>query len=247
MTENTETIPCRGVSFPLDPEIITTRIARKLRGEIYETSEIVTIERLLSPGARVLELGGGLGFVSSFALLNCKVEHVTCVEANPILCDYIRRVHAANGITAAKVINGAVLADTAPEPANGMLPFYVSSPFWSSSLKEHPDGRQTRISVPALRIGALVEKCQPTVLICDIEGGELGLFDATPLDGVTHVVIELHTRAYRGEGVQRVFDSLHRLGFYYHQKYSRGDVVTFARLATARNQTGSISPAARVA
>lgn len=236
MTDTAPPISSHGVAFPQDRSIITPRIARKLRKGIYETDEIAILGDLLSPGARILELGGGLGFVSSYALLHCAAGHVTSVEANPVLCDYIRRVHRANDISMsmAEVINGAALPRTAPEPAGGTLPFYVTEPFWSSALNEPSAATQSRIDVPALQLGDLVEKSRPEVLVCDIEGGEADLFGDAPLDGVSHVMMELHTRVYGGEGIRRTFDGMHRQGFCYHQKLSKADIVVFERLKSTR-------------
>lgn len=247
MTDTMQSISCRGVAFPHDASVITPRIARKLQKGFYETDEITILADLLSPGARVLELGGGLGFVSSYALLHCAAAHVTSVEANPVLCAYMRRVHRANGISGAEVIHGAPRPRTAPEPANGMLPFHVTDPFWSSSLSEPSAATQSRINVPALRLDDLVQDCRPDVMICDIEGGEADLFGDASLDDVTHVIMELHTRVYGGEGIRRTFDSMHRQGFYYHQKLSQGDIVVFERLKSPPHQSGSTSPASRMA
>jgi len=258
MTDEPDPISCHGVRFPPDPAILTPRIAGRLRKGFYETDEIGILGALLWPGARVLELGGGLGLVSSYALLHGGAAHVTCVEANPVLCDYIRRVHAENGLSAAQVVTGAALPAGLPRPENGLLPFHVTDPFWSSSLGAPRVGTRARIKVPALDLETLVADSRAQVLICDIEGGEATLFGDSPLTGITHVMTELHTRAYGGEGIRATFDAMHRLGFYYHQKLSRGDVVTFERLASARDsgegggagdgaQSGSISAASRVA
>ena len=245
MEQEARTISCRGVQFPLDSTVITPQIARKLRKGFYETNEILVLAKLLKPGARILELGAGLGFVSTYALKECGAAQVTCVEANPVLCDYIARVHAANGIGNAHIINGAALPASAPDTST--LPFFVADPFWSSSLFETNNASAQRIDVPALRLDELIEYAQPDVLICDIEGGEADLFEDAALSGVRHVVMELHTRVYGGDGILRTFSHMHAQGFFYHQKLSGGDVVVFERLQSADADSGSISPAARMA
>lgn len=52
------------------------------------------IERVVKPGARVLELGGGTGVLSFFAARNA--ARVWCVERNPALVDTARRMLAMN-------------------------------------------------------------------------------------------------------------------------------------------------------
>lgn len=225
-----DTITCRGIRFPADDRIITAKVARRLRRDMYETPEVTALSKVLHPGDRVLELGAGIGFISSFAARGFDVAQITCVEANPRLCAYIGRVHACNGVTNAGIRNVVALSDAAPWPEGGDMPFYLTEPFWSSSLTPPPGGAATRIAVAAVRLSDLVAELRPTVIICDIEGGECCLFEACDLGGVRNIALELHTRVYGGAGVRKVFDDLHRHDFFYHQKVSSGDVVLFERL-----------------
>lgn len=224
------TITCRDIRFPADDRIITAKVAKRLRRDMYETPEVTALAKFVKPGDRVLELGAGIGFISSFIARTHDVEHITCVEANPQLCAYIGRVHAMNGVTNASIRNVVALSDAAPWPEQGQMPFHLTEPFWSSSLTPPRDGVSTRIGVDALRLSDLVTELRPTVIICDIEGGECGLFEACTLTGVRNIALELHTRVYGGAGVRKVFDDLHRHDFFYHQKVSSGDIVLFERL-----------------
>jgi FkbM family methyltransferase len=225
-----DVITCRGIRFPADDRIITAKVAGRLRRDMYETPEVTAFAKFLEPGDRVLELGAGIGFISSFIARNCDPAHIACVEANPRLCDYIGRVHAENGVTNASVRNVVALSDAAPWQEGGRMPFYLTDPFWSASLTPPRDGSATRVGVEAVRLSDLVAELRPTVIICDIEGGECGLFEACDLAGVRNIALELHTRVYGGAGVRKVFDDLHRHDFFYHQKVSRGDIVLFERL-----------------
>jgi FkbM family methyltransferase len=227
-----EIITCRGIRFPGDDRILTAKVARRLRDDMYETPEVTALGRFLKPGDRVLELGAGVGFISSYIARNFAADHVACVEANPRLCAYIGRVHAMNGVTNTSIRNVVALSDAAPWPDAGTVPFHLTEPFWSSSLNAPRSGAATRIDVAAARLSDLVSELRPTVIICDIEGGEFGLFEACDLSGVRHIALELHTRVYGGAGVRKVFDDLHRHDFFYHQKVSSGDIVLFERLKT---------------
>lgn len=225
-----DVITCRGIRFPAEDRIITAKVAKRLRRDMYETPEVTALAQFLQPGDRVLELGAGIGFISSYIARTCDADHIACVEANPQLCAYIGRVHAENGVTNASVRNVVALSDAAPLPKDGRMPFYLTDPFWSASLTPPRDGSATRVGVEAVRLSDLVAELRPTVIICDIEGGECGLFEACDLAGVRHIALELHTRVYGGAGVRKVFDDLHRQDFFYHQKVSRGDIVLFERL-----------------
>lgn len=229
MTES-EPILCRGIRFPKDDRIITAKVARKLGRDQYETPEIEGVDAFIKPGDRVLELGAGIGFMSSYLNRAHGITEITCVEANPLLCDYVARVHSANDVNGAKIVNAVALSGNARWPEDGTIPFYVTEPFWSSSLDAPKGQPHDRLDVPVVRLSDLVDRARPSVIVCDIEGAEADLFAAANLDGVKNVLMELHTRVYGGHGIRRTFDNMHRLGFFYHQKVSAGDVVLFERL-----------------
>ena len=228
----TDLIECRGVAMPRDPDFISEKIEGRLSRDMYETPEVLGLPKFIKRKDRVLELGSGIGFVSSYMAKELKVSHITCVEANPKLCSYIARVHEANGITNIDVINAVALSDYAAWPTDGQVPFYVTDPFWSSSLTEPRSKPSTKTHVRATRLSDLIASIKPTVIVCDIEGGEASLFDAVDLTGVRAIYMELHTRVYGGGGIRKIFDDLHRHGFYYHQKASCADVVLFEKLHT---------------
>ncbi|MEI4234613.1 hypothetical protein V8324_17260, partial [Roseovarius sp. D22-M7] len=80
-----DTITCRGIRFPADARIITAKVARRLRRDMYETPEVTALSKVLRPGDRVLELGAGIGFLSSVVARGLDVAQITRVEANPRL------------------------------------------------------------------------------------------------------------------------------------------------------------------
>ena len=51
--------------------------------------------RVARAGDTVLELGGGIGYMSTLLAVKTRAR-VVSFEANPALIDYIRSVHAAN-------------------------------------------------------------------------------------------------------------------------------------------------------
>jgi len=227
----TNMIECRGIAMPHDEQFISKKVQKRLSLDMYETPEVLGLAKFIKPSDRVLELGAGIGFISSYLTKHLDVAHVSCVEANPELCTYIERVHRANGIANASVVNAVALSDSADWPATGTLPFYVTDPFWSSSLSE-PRGKDARLTqVPAMRLTDMIKRESPSVIVCDIEGGEASLFDDVDLTRVRAIYMELHTRVYGGAGIRKVFDDMHRHTYFYHQKASCADVVLFERSA----------------
>lgn len=198
-----EVIESQGVRVPFVPAIITPRIERPLRNGRYEARECQHVRGLLQRGDRVLELGTGLGVVSASIAATGKTSQITTIEANPELLPLIHETHRLSGSSGIELRNGVVTANMVPD-----CQFYLRSHFWASST--NPDSRpfQRAVTVPALNIGALIAELDPTVLIIDIEGGELGLLDAVDLSGVRAVVIEMHPKLYGEPGVQAITDVL---------------------------------------
>lgn len=190
-----------GIKVPFVPTIITPKIERPLRKSLYEAREAEAVRRMLQPGDRVLELGAGLGLLSTVAGLVPGIESVTTVEANPGLLPLIRETHRLNGATVT-LLHGVASASDGPE-----VDFYLRADFWGSSME--PDSRpfDRVVQLPRVGVTELAAKLRPTVLICDIEGGELGLFDAVDMASVRTLVIELHPKVYG----RRALDGLYAL------------------------------------
>ena len=199
MLDYDEVIETQGIRVPFVPAIITPKIERPMRNSRYEGGECATLRRVLRPGDRVLELGAGVGLISTVAAQVPGVERVVSVEANPDLLPLIAETHRLNGVTTVDLRNGVI----APEDG-GTSAFYLRADFWASSME--PASRPYARVVEVARIGLspLLAEVHPTVIVCDIEGGELGLFDAADLSGVRQIVLELHPKVYGEEGLARI-------------------------------------------
>ena len=202
-----EVITSSGIKVPFVPAIITPTIERPLRNNRYEGGECAGLRRILRAGDRVLDLGAGIGLLSTVAGLVEGIESVTSIEANPDLIPLIHETHRLNGVSGVDVRHGIVTAVNMHESR-----FYLRPDFWASSTE--PDGRpSTRaIKLPGIGLKELIAEINPTVIISDTVGGELSLFQDADLSGVRAVVIELHTRAYGEEGAVRLLDMLKAKG-----------------------------------
>ena len=208
MVDYSDTIEVHGVRVPFVPEIITPKIEKPLRRGKYEQGEVELMRAILRPGDRLLELGAGLGVVSSAAAQVAGVEQILSVEADPQLIPLIQETWRLNGIKNANIQNGVAMAKTGA-PVN----FYVRTNFWASSME--PDSRPySHIEeVPSAGVDKLIDTFRPTVLSCDIEGGELGLLDHVDLSGLRHIVMEVHPKVYGQEGLRTIVDKLAEQGF----------------------------------
>jgi FkbM family methyltransferase len=221
-----EVIEVMGVKLPLDPQVMSPHILEVIRAGEYERAEAKHLPKMIEPGDRLLELGGGIGFLSALVGLQGKAEAIVVVEANPDLVPLIEATHAMNE-TRSTVINAAVVGERKSETAS----FSLAADFWASSLAPHKRREIARVvEVPTMAVADLVREHRPTMMIIDVEGGEVELMPHLVLDGVRLVMMELHQKVIRPEGVRAVFDGFSRLGFYYDGRFSRAGVVAFSRL-----------------
>ncbi|MFZ5961458.1 FkbM family methyltransferase [Thalassococcus sp. BH17M4-6] len=216
----------RGMKIPKHPQITTGRIRGALKGETYERKECDAVSRMVQDGDVVLELGGGIGYMSTLIATKKKVQAVHTFEANPTLIPYIHSVHAANDVTNVTVHN-ALLSDGPGDP----VPFYVRQNFLGSSMdKSIDEGSIVSTEMIEQRdIHAVLDELKPDVLVCDIEGAEAHLLPAADLSCLRVAIVELHPQWIGQTGVQAVFDTMHRAGLTYFPKASEAKVVSFRK------------------
>jgi len=196
----------------------------------YEGYETVAIKRHIVEGDRVLELGGGAGYISMQIASRIGGKNLLTVEANPKMVPVIEKNLATNMIEGVTVINAAVVPDSF---ATDHVSFHMAAAFWASSIDPTmvKKWKSTKsVDVPAVKIGELMQDHEPTVVIMDIEGGEQGLFDTPWPDHVRLLVIELHPQVYPDHVIKQIFDQMSATGFTYCPSGSRGKVVVFKRL-----------------
>ncbi|MEM6307420.1 MAG: glycosyltransferase family 2 protein, partial [Pseudomonadota bacterium] len=224
VVEYGETIEIMGVKIPFVPTIITPNIERPMRRNRYETGECMTAQTLIKPGDRVLELGAGVGLVSTIASRVEGVQAILSIEGHPGLIPMIRETHRINGVTHVELRHG--LAATVSSDAQ---PFYVRNDFWGSSMEPHSRPYKNVEHIPTFGLGDLIAEFDPTVIIADIEGGELDLFDHADLSGVRVIMIELHPKVYGPEGQNKILTTLEGKGLNTHPDHMKGTVWVMDR------------------
>ncbi|MFV2002446.1 MAG: FkbM family methyltransferase [Paracoccaceae bacterium] len=221
-------VSCHGIRFPDDPGVISRRIRRALRTEGYENREYEAVRALVGPDDVVLELGAGIGFMSSVAARLCRAREVQTFEANPALISYIRSVHDLNDIKNVTVTN-ALLGPRARKPVD----FHVRKNLLASSMSpllgDRDGGVVSVEKVRVLGVNTVLKKLKPTVLICDIEGGEASLLPAADLSCLNIAIVELHPQWIGQAGVGAVFEAMRAAGLTYFPKRSNKKVVTFRK------------------
>ena len=221
-TDVQKILKCRGMRFPLDRAILPPRVRTSLRNGTYENKEAEAVKKLIKPGDVVMELGGGIGFMSTLVATKTPAKSVHSFEANPQLLPYIAQVHTLNEVQNATVTN-AVLGDS-----DGSTTFYVRRNFLASSLDPMEDSADcTSVEVPTRDVNAVIQELQPSVLVCDIEGAEADLLPKMDLGALRAVVIETHPQWIGKEGIQKVFRCLDAAGLVFFPRWSHGKVAVF--------------------
>lgn len=215
----------RGLTLSLPEAALKGNLERALSSGRYEHHEADALLLHLRPGDRLLDLGAGIGFICALAAGALGEAAVFGVEAGPETVKLARKNLAANGFPGVKLMRGAVVAKGEGEVEFGQRPA-----FWASALKGPEDWPENAevIQVPARPIGKLLERFAPTVICCDIEGGEREVL-AEPLPGVRLVVVETHPQVYGAAGVARIVAGLVAQGFEAESRGAKAATLVFRR------------------
>ncbi len=217
---------CLGLKVPQSPFLNANRIQR-IEAARYEGQEIKGALHVVQESDRVLEVGAGIGVVSGVVALNAKPEKVLSFEANPALVPTIQMLHKINGLEGRVELRNQVLYAGEGRPET--MPFYVHESYLGSSLIERKGRSAQTVDVPTVAMEEVIAELNPTVLIMDIEGGELALLEVMPLDPFRAIVIEFHPGAYEIAGMRRCKTILREAGFQKVEEVSTRNVWTCVR------------------
>jgi FkbM family methyltransferase len=220
-----EGLQSAGVVIPADPAIITPAIRAAILAGRFEAEEASQIPSIVRPGDRVLEIGAGIGFISTLISRQRRVAQVIAVEANPHLIGYMERLHAANRVRKVRRVN-AVLTNEARASAT----FYLRRDFWMGSLAAGPNPFVGTVEVPTMSLDGLLREDGIDLVVCDVEGAETVLFQGADLSGVDRIFLEMHDHVTGLSGVRGLFATLAGHGFVYDPRHSLGSVVLFQKL-----------------
>jgi len=184
---------------------MSPRVERTVSRGRYEQNELTLIEQVLSPGDVVLEVGAGIGLVSTYCAMRLGSSRVFAYEANPDLEACIRETYALNQVQPA-------LEMCAVGAVAGTVTLYRDRHLWASSVLR-PSGRARPVEVPVKALSEIVASVRPTLLIVDAEGAESEMFDRADLPTVTRMVLELHEQVIGRASALRVRSRLTAMGF----------------------------------
>lgn len=216
------------ISIEVPPEELGERVQIALESGRFERDEARALRVHFTPADRLLDLGSGTGYMASIAGRIAGGAAVTGVEALPAMVEVAKANLRRNGVQGARILWGAAV----PKNHEGAhVRFAARKQFWASSIVT-TGAERGQIDVPALRLDALLRESRATVLSCDIEGGELDLFDTDLPTELRLIILEIHPKRYGDAGTGKVFADLLRNQLVYCARRSGGTTVVFRRIGT---------------
>lgn len=189
--------------------VVSRPIRDKMRAGRYEWQELSALKSALSPDDRVVEIGAGIGFLSTWCALRIGSQRVAAYEANPTLVDTVRKTFGVNGV-APHFESCLVGVDDNPA-----VPFYVGKHFWSGSVVASGEPI-TPVFVRQRGISSIVRERNPSLVILDVEGGEVDLLPAL-LDAsdssLRKIVMEVHSGVVGDDAIAVLGGQLRAEGF----------------------------------
>lgn len=201
---------CLGVKVPASRYLHENRIARINAAE-YEGHEIRGSLHVVGSEDVVLEIGAGIGLVGAVIASNNAPRKVHSFEANPELIPEIRSLYALNGLEDVIEVQNTVLLTGEDQPDT--IQFHLRNSYLGSSLIEAEGKVRKTVEVPTADFNKVCAELEPTVLVMDIEGGELDLLRHADLSGFRAIVLEFHPGAYGIEGMRECKSILRDAGF----------------------------------
>ena len=195
-----------GVRLTTDPALVPHRVRNFLFKNTYEDAERALVSRAVRAGDRVLEVGGGIGFVGLLcARLAGASGSVLSYEANPNLEPVIRANYALNPVR-------PELRMKAMSRDSGPVSFHVAENVLSSSMRARPEAeREVTVDSDALR--DVLAEHRPDILVMDVEGAEIDLLPGADLSLVRALILELHPHVVGQEAIDGLLADLRAQGF----------------------------------
>ena len=196
-----------GVELELDPSL-SFNMREAISSGGYERSERDMVEAAIRPWDSVVELGAGIGLLSTLCAQKVGSHKVHAYEANPAMIPLIRNTYRRNGVK--PFLHNAIFGER-----QGEQTFYLHPDFWLSSTVQNPVWSSLpTVQVPMVSGSEVLAEVKPSFLICDIEGGEADLFKTLELPQETKkLLVETHPRVIGVKGVDRLLADFYAVGF----------------------------------
>jgi hypothetical protein len=198
------TVTLHGIKIPLSPDEVSPVIWQAIVSGRYEAKEAKWVFKAVKSGDRVLELGSGIGVITSLMATVADVQ-IWAFEANPSTADLARRVIDLNTTGNVSLSQGIL---TAGAPADHR--FYVRKDLWMSSMDKDQGPYEREISLASANIDDFIAQ-------------------KADLNGVERIFLELHDHLYGLAGIRDMTQALAAKGYAYDPRGSYGPCVLFSK------------------
>jgi FkbM family methyltransferase len=189
-----------GIKIALPRESVTHQTAPAIFFGFYEAAELRAIKHQPPLDLPILEIGGGLGVISSHMIRKLRHGRYRVVEANAKLISTLERNLIYNNVNA---VPFEILPGALDYSGQSRVTFETTDSHLESRVLHKPEFGIGKNFVPAFTLADLVKDWNEFGLIADIEGAEvqfiLGI-DAA-LDRCTWLCLELHETTFGGQSV----------------------------------------------
>jgi FkbM family methyltransferase len=210
----------KGIWLPLDWAIGFNTLRWIVNGR-YENGEVEIISKTLTYEDKVLEVGTGFGFVTSFCSLIVGDERVFSFEANPFNAEMARRVFQKNKVN--PTLKNVMLGQK-----YGVVNFPINSKNRLASSLLDSSTEMIKVSIEPLN--EVIRHLKPTFLVMDIEGGEYEIVRLIEPLTIKKIQFELHPELLGDDKCNELFIILGKHGFEKDEYLSRHPNYFYQRI-----------------
>ena len=212
---NGHVVEIDGLEVFVDQDKYPAEIRNAIYEKRYESTERLLATRLIRSGDKVLEAGTGIGVVSMTAARIVGAENVLTFDANPDIVADAQANFRWNGMPGIKAAIGILKNRASMTAGCEDADFYIHQAFWASRLGASPNapGIVRTIKAPVLCLEEQIKSHEANVIICEIEGGEVELFNGADVSGVRTIIMKVHYDAAGEAAIEAVIRKLALDGF----------------------------------
>jgi FkbM family methyltransferase len=219
-----------GVTLPLenptDAALITSELRDQIRCGAYSADLVRRLQDTVRPGDRILVIGAGLGVVSTLVARMDGVDRVIAAEPNTMLCRYLDRVHACNGIAEVETANAMLAVGK-----RGEIPFEVHQDPRTAALAPRDPALMEPAPVPLMDLNLVLSEERISLIVCDTPAAPAELLAQADLAKVDRILLNCGCSIAECRGEEGICTRLAAQGF---DAEPRGATMLLRRPATCQ-------------
>lgn len=219
------------VSVFVDTEKYSPALIKVLTDGGYEGRERTLVGEMVRTDDRVLEIGTAVGAVTMTAAKIVGAGNVLTFEANPQIAADARRNFVFNDLAGVQSRVGVLCNRLRFGSSPKDVEFLISRDFWASRLYSGANREDIveTVRVPTACLEDQIAAHRATVIICDIEGGEVDLFIGADLTPLRLIIMEVHNATVGVRSIDAMMRWLIVNGFNVDIQHTGNDIAVLRR------------------